>query len=433
MVKKLHSVPVALLATSLTLTSTGWAQPVAAPAGEPTTPSTAPAPEEESSATATSATSATSASPTPTLAASAPTPAAEETPSPAPKEPPVEPTRPAAPPPDQPEPTRENKKSNVDISGYLYTQLILSNVPDEPLSAFRVRNARVQLEWSQRKLFDAVIEADLGDDEEDQEDWAPLRDAYVEFGPHDLVHLRLGQFKKPFSGMALLSKRALPLVNRGLADDWVVETLGYGERDAGAALLGTIGQEAPRLKYKLGVFNGSGRNLPEQDLEGEKDFVGRLEGELTEWLTVAGGASHKRFPEGVGAAAGVDHATMFGADVELDHDSGLHAFAEGMYGDNYLSMSQYKSLAALLFVSYTIPLWKSEKVAVEPLVMGEILQVEDKIKDSHILGAMAGANLHVGKRFRLMIQGEMSQVSRSTPSSWDDEQRVFVQAAIHTD
>jgi phosphate-selective porin OprO/OprP len=80
-----------------------------------------------------------------------------------------------------------------------------------------------------------------------------LKDFYVDYAlSKNSVHLRVGQWKKPFSRHHINSSSKLALVDRALTD----EKFGAG-RDIGFALHSNYGETAG-MEYTVGVFNGTG-------------------------------------------------------------------------------------------------------------------------------------------------------------------------------
>jgi len=49
-----------------------------------------------------------------------------------------------------------------------------------------------------------------------------------------------------------------------------------------------------------------------------------------------------------------------------------------------------------------------------------------------LLAGAAGANLHIGRTFRLMLQGDVVRAAANVPADWRDESRLSVQAAFDT-
>mgnify|MGYP003391186434 CR=1 FL=1 len=88
------------------------------------------------------------------------------------------------------------------------------------------------------------------------------------------------------------------LVERGLSNDWLVEELRYGDRDLGVQVEGRFG-DVPRLNYAVGVFNGTGLNREETDLNGSKDIAARVDADIVYGINVGVNVSHKRFDQEV--------------------------------------------------------------------------------------------------------------------------------------
>jgi hypothetical protein len=278
-------------------------------------------------------------------------------------------------------------------------------------------------------LLDAQVEGELADDDARETPLSLLRDAYIRVKPLRELRLRMGQFKRPFSRMELRPRRRLRLIERGVSNDWIIRELGYGDRDIGFQLEGRFGRKM-RLSYAAGVFNGSGRNRPENDPNGSKDWVGRIELRPGRWLSVGLNASFKTFDTG----ASPDYpssALMGGGDFRIRF-GGLRVLGEGLYGDNYLYVNPSNSWGALLLVSYKVPLAAKWRLALEPLAKGELLMIQHNLREGHVAMGTAGANLHVGRYFRLMVQGELIRHGQNMPEPWEEETRLLVQAAIAT-
>ncbi|MBN1611335.1 MAG: hypothetical protein JW940_32175 [Polyangiaceae bacterium] len=327
------------------------------------------------------------------------------------------------------------KKPDVTVGGFVHALYVWQSGADLPNNEFRLRNARLHVDWSQGKLLEGQLSFDLGDDEQTVTAFGPLRDAYVEVKPLDALELRAGQFKRPFGRLESISLAKLRLIERGVANAWLVQELRYGDRDLGAQVSGHFGK-LPRLNYAAGIFNGTGRNRSEDDLNGSKDLVARVDADLTKWLNVGFDASHKRFDRDVHPGY-PDSALVGGADFAI-HVADLRVIGEAMYGDNYLSLDEGNSWSALLLASYEVPLTRKWGLALEPLVKGEVVKIEDQLEQSQIWVGTAGANLHIAKYYRLMLQGELirpklkgegDQADRILPD-WPRENRLLVQAAM---
>ncbi|HMA94491.1 MAG TPA: porin [Polyangiaceae bacterium] len=326
-------------------------------------------------------------------------------------------------------------KPKVKIGGLINAEFSINDAPEIPNYDFRLNNARIYLSWQQGSWLDAQAEIELSRDRDRKaSSWAPMRDAYVRVSPDRAFRMRMGQFKRPFGGLQLISLKELKLIRRGISDTWINEELNYGERDAGFQLEGKFGKWFG-LSYAVGVFNGSGRNRRDLDPNGTKDLVGRVEAHLGKTLRVAYNVANKRFDQSYPDYARYPSSTwMSGADV-LVEAGGFYGYVEGQYGTNYQSIDQYHTASALALLAYRIPITPFWKLALEPLVKGEVLRVETEVRDRQIFNGTAGANLYVGDIFRLMIQGEWISTKGVIPENLAEarpEKCLIVQGSMFT-
>jgi hypothetical protein len=341
-----------------------------------------------------------------------------------------------------PEESDWERGPKIRVSGYVYSAFYLNDAADTPNNEFRVRNARLQLAWQQGSLLDGVVEVEMSKEEDKSKDgtssnseWSPLRDAYARVSPFKALRVRMGQFKRPFSRLALTSHHDLRLIDRGVSYAWVSRELDYGDRDVGFQVEGSFGKNYG-LDYSLGVFNGTGRNAREIDPKGAKDFVGRVEGRLGKHVSVGANFSNKRWDNPPATVSYKSNALMLGADAAVDY-KGFYGMVEGAYGDYFSTIELDKSWYVLALMAYKIKVTDTWDMAVEPLVKGELLTPRANVSDSRALVGTAGANLHLGKVFRLMVQGEWIHPNNASllPSNLGEAEsmkRVIVQVALHT-
>ena len=324
-------------------------------------------------------------------------------------------------------------KPKIRIGGLLHSQFAINDAADSADYDFRLTNARINLEWEQGSLLDAVAEVELSrDGDREATAWAPMRDAFVRVSPHRALRMRMGQFKRPFGKLSLTSLRELKLIRRGVSDVWINEELDYGERDVGFQVEGKIGR-GYELNYALGVFNGRGRNRREDDPNGVKDLVGRLEGRLGEHLSIGVNGANKRFDTSIRPGY-PNSAWMSGADVLVEY-AGLYGLVEAQYGTNYVSVDRYHTGSLLALVAYRIPVTQTWQIAVEPLIKGEVLKIETEVQNRQILNGTAGVNLYVGKVFRLLVQGEWIAPKGPLPDNLGEaaaQKRLIIQAGMYT-
>ncbi|MEZ4270823.1 MAG: porin [Myxococcota bacterium] len=115
-------------------------------------------------------------------------------------------------------------------------------------AAFSIARARLGL--SGRAFIDNLkykFQADFG------KGAVTLKDYFVDYGLlANTLHLRVGQWKRPFSRQQITSSGRLELVDRAITDKF----FGAG-RDIGIAIHNNY-ESSPTFEYALGVFNGTG-------------------------------------------------------------------------------------------------------------------------------------------------------------------------------
>lgn len=355
----------------------------------------------------------------------------------------------------------------LEVGARLFLMWAMQVEDDEPLHDFSVNMARIKFTWSQWKLIEAVLKLDVDHLIEDAPRAAVARDVYVRVMPWSWLGLRIGQFKKPFSRLELMSRGRLPFVDRGVSNDWVVEELGYGDRDIGLQLEGRIWKKI-KLDYMLGVFNGAGMNAREMDINGHKDFVLRLEARPKKWLSVGVNASLKfiepgdlpRFIDPIDLPDGYslddfkdDHAWMTGLAWMTGADAlvrigKVRILVENQFGESwwFRSADSRYSWAMVLQLSYKWRLFEDWEVYLEPVLRGEMLSLLPKAgqKSARLWQVVPGINLHLGDHVRLMIDGEFlitqgSEPDESTndglwpgewPGPWRNTSRLLIQVAF---
>jgi len=165
---------------------------------------------------------------------------------------------------------------SLELSGY--TQAGYTH-GDKSKEGFRIRQARVKLKGDILKNIHYKLQIDAV--------LAPvLLDAQIEMSLAPHTKLRVGQFKVPFSLESLTSSSDLDTINRSQTVEKLCpgRDIGAKGRDIGVTIKG----EFSRIKYTLGIFNGSGIN--KTDFNDQKDIVGRVVFRLDHFLVF--GLSH---------------------------------------------------------------------------------------------------------------------------------------------
>ena len=274
----------------------------------------------------------------------------------------------------------EEEGPRVRVSGRVYARAS-ADERDDYARDLGVSEARVGLEARYRNL-EAEVTADLSSR-------ALLKDAYVRLAD-DSKRLRVyaGQFKAPFLARKLQSSWSLPLIRRGLVDDYLVETHQLGGRRMG--IMGEVKlKSAFDLRASVGVFRGAEDEFGEAASE---DVSARVA--VQPWKALTLGAS-SYFTE---AFAGVrNYAGAMDATLEL---GALGLSAEASAGR--LPVGPF--LAQTVLASYTLPLG-SGPWAVQPLVGGELLQLRgEQASRGHAI--VGGANVLYAELFKAQLQLE---------------------------
>ena len=254
-----------------------------------------------------------------------------------------------------------------------------------------------------------------------------VRSAFVEVSPFFWARLRAGQFKRPYSQAELASLSSLPFVNRGFVNDRVTGELAYAGRDRGIMLHGAILPDVG-LTYALGVFNGEGIHSPELDADGRKDGVVRLSIAPTTWFEAGVNASMKWFDtESRGGFA--KRAGMYGGDVVFSPGS-ARVTAEFHWGDNHLQVDTPQLMGGLLELSNRFRVGSSPYLALEPVMRGEWLVFDTGDYDSSVWEGLVGANLHVTKYMRVMLDASYIHAGKRAPDFVSSHSRLLMKLAV---
>lgn len=217
-----------------------------------------------------------------------------------------------------------------------------------------------------------------------------LKDAFVRLSDDSKrVRLYAGQFKAPFLARELESSWDLPLVERGLVADYLVDTNQLGGRRLG--LMGEVRlKHAWNLKVSGGLFQGAtgagGERLSE-------DASGRVTVRPFKLLTL--GASTY--------LAEVLHGTQRHA---VSADATLHLRSLALTGElvtGRLAMGPFTAQLAL--AQYTLPVGVKKLWALQPVLGGEALQLRGDAGGQG-WSALGGLNVLYADAFKAMLQAE---------------------------
>jgi hypothetical protein len=216
----------------------------------------------------------------------------------------------------------------------------------------------------------------------------PLKDAFVRVADGDKrLRLYAGQFKAPFLARELESTWALPLMRRGLVDDYLTETHQLGGRRLG--MMGEVRlKEAWGLKVSGGLFEGAEDEFGDRTSE---DAAARVSIRPFKALTVGASSYMAQVMEGT-----KQHAVA--ADGTL-HLGALELSAEVVTGQ--LALGAFT--AQLGLASYTLPL--GHEWALQPLAGAEALQLRGEVAGRG-WAAVGGLNILFSDSFKAQLQAE---------------------------
>lgn len=298
-------------------------------------------------------------------------------------------------------------------------------------STFETRRMRFGFEARYGDWLTAVIEPDfaLGD--------LALKDAWINWAFDPAFEVRLGQFKKPFSRIELISSAQTIPIERGvrirgldrlarsriapddrpifadLDDDPVfgdeytlLDNLGYVGRDLGVAVHGEFGG---RIGYALGVFNGE--RADRLDVAGGKSVAGRvaLVPDVAVPFSLAAAFSYGETRIGEGAGFGRE---VGGTAYEVDaawgafRRPGPHVIFEAAVGDN-IAIPETSFLAAQTWLSYFHPVAGQRVEGLEPLLRLSWADPDTGRDGDHGFLLTPGFNVYFSGRNRIMVNWDV--------------------------
>ena len=318
----------------------------------------------------------------------------------------------------------------LSVTGRLQTQFNTSSVDGvDALSTFEQRRARVGVDL----LVDDWIEGRM--------EWnfahgARLEDGWINLALDPAFQVQVGQFKKPFSRIELVSSSKVVPIEYGLRirglDDpalysehyLLLEENVYLGREIGAQVHGTLGP----LGYALGAFNGSDQNT--RDDNDAKSFAGRLNLKpFAAPFQIGAAASYRDVA--VTDAFG-ETSTEDGLAVEVDVEwggfrhPGLNLLAEVMQAKNFGTDDPMIGGQAIL--SWFAPLRAGRVEGIEPLLRGSYGDPSTEFDGNSGTLLTGGLNLYFHGRNRLMVNGDYFMPELDTV---DDEYAIRAQLQLY--
>ncbi len=264
----------------------------------------------------------------------------------------------------------------------------------------------------------AFIQVDFGDGV------LTIKDAYADVRLAQGVWVRAGQYKKPFSPLALYGSPRLLTIERqvripGLEkvvpvpgeEQWLLAAGLYAGRQVGAMVHGAAGP----LGYAAGVFNGEGANR--REVSASKAYTARLTWTAAA-LVLGGGASVQPVRDADGTEVS---GAVWGLDAEYGRFGlpGPHVLGEWMYGDDLALVADGAApamMGAQVAATYFIPGRRVFR-GWEPVLRVSWADPDRGIPADAGLLLTPGVNLYFAEQSRFMLNWDAYVSSRSAPGS----------------
>jgi hypothetical protein len=369
----------------------------------------------------------------------------------------------------------ENKYGEIEIHGRLFTRATLSTreAPRTGVTGPQVRinaldlsvpSARIGFDYqSPLKWLSAQMEAELTDR-------TPIKDGWVRARKR-FVTVKGGNFKVPISALALESAVSLPLVDRGLIHDLLLDVFQVGDRRMGVSveLHDRDATAGLRPTLTLAAFQGSTldqgiyRDIEDETLRGQS-YAARVElkpGDFTfgfsfehrvgpEVVLVVpeGGTPELRRPSTCEEACS-SHYYTFGADAALDVEfetTGLRFWLDGLAGRSWMESARkrldpersldgafpiFGSLRALL--AYRFGGISRRDFYVEPYGMAGVLDPDLAYGRDHVAEWVLGVNVGRWKLARVGLEGQVHRGAARLPAGLGgdpDRLTLMLQGAV---
>ena len=221
-----------------------------------------------------------------------------------------------------------------------------------------------------------------------------LRTATLEYRFSRALRLTVGRYKRPFSRLALESAVDLPVLDRGLLNDLLVEDNQWGDRAVGVMASGRL--ELAKLRWYLSLTNPAwSSSLRSEGM----DVLGRVQLSIAKGLTLGldGGYKYLRL---AGPGSGTNNWAV-GADVAWKIER-AQLLLEGSFGDLPFETGRPRGFGALLMADYELPL--SKEWALQPIVFVELADANAEFSQTESLKLAVGVNLLQEGGFRVLPQ-----------------------------
>jgi len=254
-----------------------------------------------------------------------------------------------------------------------------------------------------------------------------LKDAFLRLRSERLS-LRGGQFKPPFSAVAMDSQWDLPVAERGQLDSVLRDSLGVIGRRPGLQ----VGYE-PRggdTEVLLGVFRAS-------SVRGDRIGDGSFDDLADDWTPkLTGRVQHERRRLRLGLSGdlrpaepvpgeGDERFWTLGADAswrQRRRDGGWRLWGEGYLGSSWQDSNPFDGVHATFLAGQIMGAWryggrKGHAFYVEPWVLVSAMDPDTRIRDDVLWEAAGGVNVGRWDQVRLTVEVQRRSTGVNTPPS----------------
>ena len=272
------------------------------------------------------------------------------------------------------------------IGGFRYRK---DELDDEANYGFHARQVRASLKLKLGKRLFTRLSAEFTDGIGSGSGVRFLRTAVLEYRQSKALRLTFGRYKRPFSYLQLQSAAELPVLDRGLMNNVLVEESAWGDRGIGAMASGKV--KALKLGWAFSLSNPSPDTLSTAGL----DTILRLTWSPSDMFTfgVNGGNKYLDFDQRR------KHFQAIGGDISFNL-GGLAWQLEGAVAD--LPWRDSVGFGATSLLSYTHRITKH--LQLQPVVFAEYADANSEYGRNESVRLQGGINAIIREQLRIMPQ-----------------------------
>jgi hypothetical protein len=269
----------------------------------------------------------------------------------------------------------------------------------------------------------AEVEVEFADRE------AEVKDTWLRYDATKSVRIIAGNFKRPIGALALASRWALPVPERGVISDLEVPTdftrpdqLPLGGRDLGVAVRLDPKWAPLDGKLTLGVFQSViHRQITEGTFPGDRTSIGWDEGfpedvharvavEPVPGIEIAASGAWFAMLEEAGDRETFEHGLLGAIDTTIEAGP-LRVWAEAFLGSSPIHfgtalLARGRFVAARALAAYAIAVPYGNLYSIEPFAMVQGADLSSGVDEDRAFGASGGLAFHYAGDWRVTLSAE---------------------------